>query len=206
MPTSAAQPEELQIELDETPDWVVPYRVVLPRSPRAGLEMHEGDAQPDLQRMILEVVSGEGPVASELVLTRVRSKWGLNRAGSRARGAFDTAVRALRRRREVESPSNGFLALPGQSATVVRGGNRSDPETIRKIHEIPASELREAILRFVRDVHLITEDELTARVASVFGWSRRGSDIAVEFRRIVRKLVSAGTLIRSGETLHMPPE
>src|SRR5262249_687461 len=117
-PMPAAQPEEVQVELDETPDWVVPYRIVVPRPPRTGLEMHEGDAQADLQRMIWEVVRGEGPVATEVVLLRVRARWGVNRAGSRARGAFETAVRTLRRRKEIESPCDGFLALPGQSESV----------------------------------------------------------------------------------------
>lgn len=132
--------------------------------------------------MILEVVSGEGPVAAELALRRVRESWGMNRAGNRARSAFDTAVRALRRRGEIVV-ADGFLALASQSAVIVRGGDKDDPATIRAISEIPPSELQEAIIRFVREVHPITEDELTARVAGVFGWSRRGSDIASEQAR-----------------------
>jgi hypothetical protein len=83
----------------------------------------------------------------------------------------------------------------------VRAGNQSDLGTIRTIHEIPPSELQEAIVRFVREVHSITEDELTARDSSVFGWNRRGSDIAGEFRKIVRKLVTAGVLRRSDDIL-----
>ena len=61
--------------------------------------------------------------------------------------------------------------------------------------------VKEAIVRFVREVYSISEDELTARVSSVFGWNRRGSDIAGEFRKIVRKLVTAGVLRRSDNIL-----
>jgi len=196
-----SEPEELTIELSKTPAWVVAYEVVTPGQPRTTAAIHEGTAQSDLQRMILEVVTGEGPVATELVLQRVRERWGMNRAGSRARSAFDTALRAARRRGEIISESDGFLALPSQSTPVVRAGNQSDPETIRTIHEIPPSELKEAIVRFVREVYSISEDELTARVSSVFGWNRRGSDIAGEFRKIVRKLVTAGVLRRSDNIL-----
>jgi len=192
-------PEELIIELSETPDWVVPYRAVTPGRPRTSAAMHEEGAQGDLQRMILEIVSGEGPVAMEVVLRRVRERWGMNRAGSRARSAFDAALRALRKRGEVESDSDGFLGLPNQPPPTVRASDRADPETTRTIHEIPPSELKEAIVRFVRQVHSITEDELTARVSSVFGWNRRGSDIASEFRKIVRRLTAAGVLKRNGD-------
>jgi hypothetical protein len=120
----------------------------------------------------------------------------MNRAGSRARQGFDDALRALRRRGEIDADSDGFLSLRGTGEIVVRSGDPSDPETIRTIHEIPPSELKEAISRFVRDVHAISEDELTARISAVFGWSRRGADIAAEFRRAVRKLMSHGVLAR----------
>jgi hypothetical protein len=196
-----SEPEELSIALSETPAWVVPYVVVMPGRPRTAVAIHEGSAQSDIQRMILEVVSGEGPVATEVVLQRVRERWGLNRAGSRARSAFDTALRAVRRRGEVVSESDGFLALPSQSTPLVRAGDQSDPETIRTIHEIPPSELKEAIVRFVRQVHSITENELTARLSSVFGWNRRGSDIAAEMRKVIKRLVAAGTLKRTGDVL-----
>jgi hypothetical protein len=129
----------------------------------------------------------------------------MNRAGSRARSAFDTALRALRRRKELDSQSDGFLALPNQSP-IVRGGSRSDPQTIRTIHEIPPSELKEAIVRFVQDVHSITEDELTERVSAVFGWNRRGADIASEFRKVVKKLVTGDILRRNGDVLIVASE
>ena len=201
-----SEPEALTIELTETPTWVVPYKVVTPGQPHTTAAMHEGAAQGDLQRMILEVVAGEGPVATEVVLRRVRERWGMNRAGSRARSAFDVALRAARRRGEIISESDGFLALPSQSIPIVRAGEQADPETIRTIHEIPASELKEAVIRFVREVHSITEDELTARVSSVFGWNRRGSDIAGEFRKVVGKLVMAGVLQRHGNILTVAAE
>jgi hypothetical protein len=165
--------------------------------------MHEGGAQADLQRMICEVVQGEGPVGTDLVLRRVRERWGMNRAGSRARSAFDTAIRTLRRQGRITEESGGFLVVPGYTKPEVRGGDRDNPDTIRTIHEIPPSELKEAITRFVKEVHPISEDELTARISAVFGWNRRGSDIAHKLQKAVRKLVASGTLIRRAEMLEI---
>jgi hypothetical protein len=198
---AASEPQELIVELSETPSWVVPYEIVRPARPGTSAAMHEGAAQADLQRMILEVVLGEGPVAMETVLRRVRESWGMNRAGSRARSAFDTALRGLRRRGEVIAKPGGFLATSHQSTPIVRAGDKDDSEATRTIHEVPPSELTEAIVRFVREVHSISEDELTARVSAVFGWNRRGSDITGEFRRSVKQLVTTGVLRRSGDTL-----
>jgi hypothetical protein len=194
------EPEELTIELSETPEWVVPYRVVLPGRPRTDAAMHESAAQGDLQRMINEVVRGEGPVAIEVVLRRVRSQWGMNRVGSRARSAFDSAVRSLKRKGEIVTESDGFLVAPNRSAPLVRGASQGDPDTIRNIYEIPPSEIKETIIRFIREVHAISEDELTARVSAVFGWNRRGADIASEFRKIIRKLAAAGVIRRNGDS------
>jgi hypothetical protein len=151
--------------------------------------------------MIWEVVRGEGPVSTELVLKRVRERWGMNRAGSRARSAFDVALRSLRRQGQIASESNGFLIVPNQPAPGVRGGDRNDPATVRTIHEVPPSELKEAVTRFVQEVHPISEDELSARVSAAFGWNRRGSDIAHEFQKVLRKLVDTGLLVRRGEML-----
>ena len=205
-PSPGVEPEEITIELADVPDWVMPYRVVTPVAPRIAAAIHEGAAQNDLQRMIFEVVRGEGPLAIEIVLRRVREQWGMNRAGSRARSAFDTAVRALRRRNDIVSESEGFLVLPNQGAVPVRGGDKDDPDTVRTIHEIPPSELRQAIIRFVREVHAITDDELSARVSAVFGWNRRGADISHELKKVIRKLVAAGALQRNDDRLTVVEE
>jgi hypothetical protein len=140
------------------------------------------------------------------VLRRVREQWGMARAGSRARSAFDSALRSLRKKGDIVSASEGFVALPSQTMPVVRAGDKDDPETIRTIDEIPPSEVKEAIVRFVQDVHAITEEELTARVSAVFGWSRRGADIASELRKTLRKLLGTGVLHKNGETLLVPTE
>ena len=67
--------------------------------------------------------------------------------------------------------------------------------------EIPSDELDEALIRFVAELHSVTEDELTARIASVFGWERRGPDIAEALGRAIRSLVSRRRIKRDGALL-----
>lgn len=187
-------PEPETVEFSVIPDWVEVYEVARPRAPRIILEFYEESAQVELQRMIQEVVAVEGPVAHEVLLRRVRSAWGLTKAGGRARTAFDKAVAALTRRHAIVRHAGDFFEMQGEGRVRVRGTDPKVPETLRTIDEIPKTELREAIRRLVTEVHCISEDELTARVASIFGWSRRGADIADGLHKAVKALVRAGEL------------
>ena len=81
--------------------------------PRKGLrylvDMHLPEAQPDLRRMIMEVVEVEGPIEEELLLRRVREAWGVGRAGQRIRAAFFHALHALEGRRDVNRVDWSFI-------------------------------------------------------------------------------------------------
>jgi hypothetical protein len=147
--------------------------------------------------MILEVVRGEGPVAASVVLRRVRDACGAKRAGSRIKEAFDAAVRALRSSGTVQRDSGGFLFLTSQLPPTVRGGDSDYPESIRSAQEVPPAELQLAIANLVMDAKTIDENELTSRVAALFGWNRRGPEIEEVLRSAVRSLVRRGTLRRN---------
>ena len=48
------------VSLDEARSWTVPYQLASPQGPRYLVDMHLPEAQPDLRRMIMEVVEVEG--------------------------------------------------------------------------------------------------------------------------------------------------
>ena len=64
-------------------------------------EMHQPEAQPDLRRWIVEIVEVEGPIEDDLLLRRLREAWGVGRAGHRIREAFETALKNLIQRQQV---------------------------------------------------------------------------------------------------------
>lgn len=190
---------------EEQPSWADSYVVATPTPPRArGIEMHDYGAKGDLRRMIEEVVEVEGPVSREVVLRRVREAWGVGRAGSRIRDSFDEAVKTLRGRGRIAESEPGYLMMADGDPNRVRIPDPDDPSTRRSIAEVPATELRAAIERVVADAVHAGRDELTFAVARLYGWNRRGADIAAGLERAVTYLLRMKRLEREGEYLRTP--
>ncbi len=188
------------VALDSIPDWATPYRLASPGPPRAGLQMHEGPAQSDLCRMIAEVVRIEGPVHQELVLRRVRETWGVQRAGLRIRAAFDGAINWLCRKAGVFRDEAGFLSIDATRPDAVRTPT-DDTRSHRDAAEIPYIELALAVDMLVNDARSITTDELTTRVARLFGWNRRGPDIMKVLDLAIQSRLEKGSLLAEGQML-----
>jgi very-short-patch-repair endonuclease len=211
VPSRRSEPTERGIDtefeavsLDEAPTWTVPYRVAKPTlQPRRLPEMHLPEAQRPLREVIEHVVTIEGPVLDSLVLRRVREAWGVGRAGRRIRDAFDTAVGALVRRGSMTVDRHGFLSIPETRIEMVRvpGG---DPAARRGADEIPLAEMQLAVLNLARDARRVRRHELTFEVARLFGWNRRGPDIAAALDRAVDGLRRAADLDEDGEYLYIP--
>jgi hypothetical protein len=154
--------------------------------------------------MIEEVVEVEGPVSRDLVLRRVREAWGVGRAGSRIRDSFDEAVATLRERGRIVESEPGFLMVREGDANRVRIPDPARPSTRRSIDEVPATELCAAIVQVVEDALQAGRDELTFAVTRLYGWNRRGSDIASALERSVTHLLRARRLQRDGPYLRVP--
>lgn len=189
---------------DERPEWAEPYKVAALDGPtRSWVEMHDPSAQADLRRLIQKVVAAEGPVSRELVLRRVRESWGVQRAGSRIREAFATAVRSLTSQGLLVAQDRDFLMVPESDPARVRVPTEND-ETRRRVDEVPAVELRAAIELTVRDAIRVERDELTYAVARLYGWNRRGSDIGQALDRAVTYLLRMKRLEKQGDYLRVP--
>jgi very-short-patch-repair endonuclease len=202
---SSWQPETYEVVApDERPVWADVYAVAQPTPPSSLLlQMHDPAAQADIRRMIEEVVAVEGPVATEVVLRRVREAWQLGRSGARVREAFDRAVSTLKSRGKIATPERGFIALPGSDPAWVRVPDRDAPATRRSVDEVPANELRAAIEHLVEDSVRAGRDELTFAVARLYGWNRRGSEISAALERAVTYLLRMKRLERDGDYLRI---
>lgn len=185
--------ELVEVDFDAPPVWAEEYKVARPRAARWYEGLHDPAARHAVVESIEQVVEVESPVAKEVVLRRVREAWGAGRAGNRIREGFDDALREAKVRQSVTVDRYHFLWDSSRPVPVVRYPS-TDPNTQRSISEVAREELELAITNIVRDAHQVTWDELTGVVSRLFGWGRRGPEIARALDNAVRRLEQRGVL------------
>jgi very-short-patch-repair endonuclease len=176
-----------EVDLNAAPSWSVPYRTAEIPFQRRYYEPGVDKALPSLINYCSEVVAVEAPMHFETLLLRLRSDWGVGRAGHRIQENVRKALGAVRidgARLKVDS--NDFIRILGAPDPQVR---RPDGEEIRKAGAIPPEEMDAAIRHVLQDAAHATEDEVQVAVRAVFGWSRRGSDIQVALQQSVYRLL-----------------
>ncbi len=196
--------EDLQpVALDDARSWTVPYSVAYPDPPTPRLEMHLPEALPHLAGMMLQVIDVEGPIEDELLLRRVREAWGVGRAGYRIRANFDLALGVLLQRRYITRLEERFTYIrPDQLGAVRVPG--AETRAVRTVAQVSMHEQMNAVRRLVGDARRVSRDELTFEVCRLFGWNRRGSDIAASLEAAVEALVTQGQMLDDGEFLRTP--
>jgi hypothetical protein len=143
-----------------------------------------------LRRAISEIVEAEQPIHESLLRERVRVAWGSGRSGSRVQENFDFALDHLERRDcKIERDADGFVRLRHGATLTSRGLVRSpvpgDPKTVRSAHQVAQEELVLAARQLLEAAPGITRDDLSTQIASVFGWGRRGHEVAAAIDRAI---------------------
>jgi transcription elongation GreA/GreB family factor len=197
---SAPEVREVDLRVDGPPGWTSAYQVATPRPPARLMEMHLPEAGQELQRMVLEVVEVEGPIAIELALIRVRQAWRVGRAGARIDHNFRAQIQRMQRAGKIRLAGE-FIWPADRGPELVRVPRAGRPETERKVSHVPPQELDLALAHLAAEATASAEDELTEAVARLFGWRRRGPDIGPALAQSVERLVVAGKLERRGDSL-----
>lgn len=177
--------------------WTMPYEPAELEVSETWIELHEPSARPQLQRLLREVVTAEGPITDRLALDRIRRAWGLRRAGGRVQEAFDQAVRQLIARALIERVGDA-LREPGQELATVRVPG-DDEQRRRAAEDVPIVELAAALARGADAIGSpVAEDELTMLVAKLFGWTRRGGAIQERLDAALEHAAAHGSITREG--------
>ena len=177
---------------DQAPAWVHPYAVAsvaqLPRWVDPG---GVGSGQ-YMDGAIKSIVATEGPVHMDTLFRRLRDAWEIGRIGKNIRENIDIAIIKSQVTRR-----GSFLIDPDAPITV-RTPTDQCQRAITQVHE---SELDLALLKLVSDAAGISQDELTARTARIYGWERRGSDITPRLDERISALLATGQLTGTPDNL-----
>jgi very-short-patch-repair endonuclease len=186
------------------PKWVTPYKSATVQDVKKGVEMSSPAARETLMSIMLSVVRAEGPVHVERVRRLARDAFRAERTGKLMQDAFDAALAALKRRERSLLEKRDFLWLDGQPVRV-RSPRHGEPDSQRRVSEVPPQEIQEAVRRTVHDAIRIDRADLVTFVSRLFGWDRNGALITGAIENAVRALVKSGSIVADENALIPAP-
>ena len=161
-------------------------------------ELHEAPSGV-LAAMAEEIVGIEGPVHVDEVVARIRTAWGLKRAGARIQLAVENAIAGpVRAGRLVRS--GDFLSVPGR-IPMVRDRSDVASATLRKIDNLPPEELERAILDIVSANYGATADQVCLAVSRALGFKSTSAQLRTAIDGVVEAAVAKDWLGRRDELL-----
>jgi hypothetical protein len=141
--------------------------------------------------IVTRIVAEEGPIHLDEIVQRVRTLWGLGRAGSRVRGAVVQAIEAARAQGLIVG--DAFLVKPGAPIAV---RNRADVEssTLRKPESLPPQEIDAAILKLVAANFGAGREGLITGLARAFGFAATSAVLRDLFDARITALIQSSQL------------
>lgn len=173
------------------------YREAVPKVP-LGQEMHEVSSGV-MAELVEQVVAVEGPVHIDEVVVRLRTAWGLQRAGGRIQAAVErgTAIGVQRGRL---AKDGAFLSIPGQ-LVIVRDRSGVVSGSLRKVETLPPSELDAAVLHVARTGLGATAEELATAAPRLLGFKSVSAQLRQTVSAAVTRLEEVGLLAREAGLL-----
>ncbi|NKL79039.1 DUF3320 domain-containing protein [Rhizobium leguminosarum] len=161
-------------------------------TPNTATELHEAPLGA-LVGLIKQTVEAEGPIHRDEVITRIRTAWGLQRAGNRidshVGNAINTAVNAAHVYR-----SGDFLLWPGAEIRV-RDRTAVASPSLRRIEMIPPMEIDQGLTSLISTSLGASENEAVNAVARGLGFKATSSQLRDVIVARIEALKSDGELL-----------
>lgn len=149
-----------------------------------------------LAAAVEDVVRVEGPVHVDEVIRRIRTIWGLQRAGNRIREAVGLGMQVALRRQAVMQDGE-FLHVP-QAPVIVRRRNGDPPARVELISD---AELAEAVQLVLRREFATPREELIDAAARRVGILATSAAVASRLSSVIEDEVQRGRLTLDGEVV-----
>lgn len=207
--STRGEDETAQSELlfDERPSLFQRYEQAdlndLEVGPRLQTEVHG-----TLMNLVRRIVKAEGPVHLDVIVERIRARYGLGRAGRVIRERVARTVRRMEQEGAVsrlDDGASGDFFGPTRAAAIEP--RSTDSGAARLIETIAAAELHAGLARVLEVSYGASRDELIAETARQFGYLRTSGRIAARLGAAVDHLIASGVATDSfGQiTLREPP-
>jgi very-short-patch-repair endonuclease len=169
-------------------------------SVRRQVEPHDTSLS-EMMKHVVRVVSVEGPIHESEIVLRIRSAWGLARAGNRIRDAVQAAIKAAKRKGDIAG--GPFYTLPGQ-VVVIRDRSDVESNSIRKPEVLPPEEVKLAIFYVVEENYGAERDQLIQAVARLFGFNSTSAQLREVVEAALAELLDSERLRLDGRLVTQP--
>lgn len=177
-----------EVDLESTPDWVVPYEIASPKKPPRGVDASTSAAIPYLKGTIEEIIRVESPIHRTVLDSRIRRAWGIGRIGPQIRRQVDAALEMAG-----FHPEDEFFYLGNlDDLDVIVSTRQHTPESKRDIDHVHPREVQDTVWGIVKDATAVRPEDAAQRAARYLGFMRVGPDVNKSLTSAIHDLVRQG--------------
>ena len=161
------------------------------------------DTRPSvLAGVVATLVQIEGPIHKDEIARRLTSLWGLQRTGPRIAEAISNAVEAGVGSGNLRAELD-FITHSQQSTVPVRNRSQVTASNLKKPEMIPPSEVRQAILHFVKEHLGLHREEVPAMVSRVLGFKTTSPKLKELVDKTLTSVLEAGDVVPRDDKLFL---
>lgn len=153
--------------------------------------------------LVAQVVRIESPVHVEEVVTRLRTAWGLQRAGARIEAAVSQGVQRALATGQIER-EGAFLSISGVPA-ILRDRADTRSTGLRKPELIPPAEVAAGVERIVSENFGATVEEIVVAVSRRLGFKVTSAPLRKVVESVIDSLLQGGKLTREHNMIVKKP-
>ena len=147
-------------------------------------------------RGLVQVVEVESPIHKDEAIRRIRTLWGLKRAGKKIKEVINTAAKLAEQDGQI-SIDNGFL-FSNNKEVVVRSRTGDIKPQINLINDL---EIEKSLYMVIMNQFATDENELIKNASRLLGFKSTRGNIAKRYKAVVEKLIRESKLIKTSEGL-----
>jgi very-short-patch-repair endonuclease len=155
-----------------------------------------------LEWVVTTLVQIEGPIHKDEIARRITALWGLQRTGARIADAISSAVEGGIRSGGLRAEDD-FITHRQQSIVPVRNRSEVSASNLKKPEMIPPSEVRQAILYFVKQQVGLRREELPTMVSRVLGFKTTSAKLKELVEKTLASTLEAGDVVARDDKLFL---
>lgn len=162
-------------------------------SANMGYELHETPLG-ILSEIIEQIVEVESPVHVSEVITRLRTAWGLQRAGARIEAVVNRAVNLVCNKGDILQ--DGQFLIHQKSKIVLRNRQNVQSLGLRKSEMLPPQEIAVGVSQVVKNNLGATEEEIVMSISRSLGFKATSGTLRKVISEVIEQLLFKGALLK----------